>query len=911
MRSNLVKFLILTVFILSGFFVFTDTALATEIIIDHDTVWSKGDVIVVNANKYLGERGIKIALNATLTINAGAIIKLFPDNFIDVEGNLIISGTANDLVIITSVKDDSAGGDTNQDGSVTQPTKGDWGKIQITNTGSVIINYASIKYGGAPEYQFDFLPSMINIEDQRANLPLNLWPKTIISNSLIGESAGYGIYDKGWQTIITKNKIFKNNNYGIRLEPSYKNEITYNDINLNGFNGPGSYRGGGILMWRNGIQLNISNNNFHNNTVGFNNISGVNISLINNWWGSNQGPITCSSYCIKSGERDSIIGLAVYQPFLTEEWQEPANPDPVIIIPGILGSWKVKGEWKIDPIFNTYSNLIEAFISAGYKTQTIFNNDPSLFIFPYDWRVDNNITASLLRDKIQEIKTLTGSSKVDIVAHSMGGLVARSYIQGTNYNNDVDQVIFLGVPHLGSPESYLTLIGGYFKGKIGLLKEIYFTQEAIRNGYFDLTKYIQEQVPTVGQLLPIYSYLKDNISNGFWAIRNYPANYPRNEFLENLNRSDQLELLKQRVDITNIVSGQGSASASSTLRYIRVVPDTNTNDSKWQYGYPINLDQSEGAFEAGNGDGTVPYESANALTGVRTISLYSNDHNELPTVMQQYIIEILTGKKPIEYFDAAMAYAVSRWSIFRVYSPVDFVIVAPDGRRVGKDFVNSMEINEIENAFYTGFGDHTEFVLIPNPQDGEYRVELQGVEGGGEYTLATSFIDENNPQLNSEIDVKSFIASSTIDSFKVNYTANSPQETIIESEVDFQKLIALTDYFYNNGQISKKAVYNFLISNLKELSHKYDKILSKAGKHDLEDDDHSYNREKSENYYERELSQHDDNDSEKKDDSEYNDIKKQLKHMIEKVEFYYHRNWIDGLAKNILISNINLLIKKL
>ena len=240
--------------------------------------------------------------------------------------------------------------------------------------------------------------------------------------------------------------------------------------------------------------------------------------------------------------------------------------------------------------------------------------------------------------------------------------------------------------------------------------------------------------------------------------------------------------------------------------------------------------------------------------------------------MQQYIIEILTGKKPTAYFDAELAYNISRWSIFRVYSPVDFVVITPDGRRIGKNFENNTEINEIENAFYTGFDDHTEFVLIPNPQDGDYKVELQGIDGGGQYTMAVSFIDENNPQLNSEVQTNSFIASGSIDSFKVNYQADNPEITAMESEIDFKKLINLTDDFYNNGQISKNDAYNFLINNLGQLDSKYDKIITGEEKYNIE---------------------------------------KQLEHMIGKIGFYYEKNWLDELAKNILISNINLLIKKL
>ena len=109
-------------------------------------------------------------------------------------------------------------------------------------------------------------------------------------------------------------------------------------------------------------------------------------------------------------------------------WQIKKPLEPVIIVPGVMGSWNVSGRWQIDPIFHTYDNLMEALIVAGYKESSLMEDKPTLFTFPYDWRADNKITANLLKEKIQQVKAITGSNKVDIISHSMGGLVARSYI---------------------------------------------------------------------------------------------------------------------------------------------------------------------------------------------------------------------------------------------------------------------------------------------------------------------------------------------------------------------------------------------------------------------------------------------------------------------------------------------------
>ncbi|NUQ63017.1 MAG: hypothetical protein HUU20_11035 [Pirellulales bacterium] len=59
-----------------------------------------------------------------------------------------------------------------------------------------------------------------------------------------------------------------------------------------------------------------------------------------------------------------------------------------------------------------------------------------------------------LAEAIKEVRRLTGGTKVRLVAHSAGGVVARVYLQsalpGVRYNHDVDRLITIATPHLGS-----------------------------------------------------------------------------------------------------------------------------------------------------------------------------------------------------------------------------------------------------------------------------------------------------------------------------------------------------------------------------------------------------------------------------------------------------------------------------
>ncbi len=105
------------------------------------------------------------------------------------------------------------------------------------------------------------------------------------------------------------------------------------------------------------------------------------------------------------------------------------------------------------------------------------------FPFFYDWRLDNASNAALLGERLAEIRSLYGDPelKVDIVAHSMGGLIARYYIlYGGRYVLDdinptpdfagarsVERLILLGTPNLGSVFAFEACILG---DRIGLTK---------------------------------------------------------------------------------------------------------------------------------------------------------------------------------------------------------------------------------------------------------------------------------------------------------------------------------------------------------------------------------------------------------------------------------------------------------
>jgi len=96
--------------------------------------------------------GLTIGENAVLTIAPGVVIKFVNHySYITVNGALNANGTPSEKVVFTSIKDDSKGGDTNDDGNVSVPVPNNWSRI-VFNASSLesqnIINNCILNYGG-------------------------------------------------------------------------------------------------------------------------------------------------------------------------------------------------------------------------------------------------------------------------------------------------------------------------------------------------------------------------------------------------------------------------------------------------------------------------------------------------------------------------------------------------------------------------------------------------------------------------------------------------------------------------------------------------------------------------------------------------------------------------------------------
>ncbi len=183
---------------------------------------------------------------------------------------------------------------------------------------------------------------------------------------------------------------------------------------------------------------------------------------------------------------------------------------------------------RILPEVYVYRDLLEALRHfAGYREGDW--NNPGLdgdkdtfYVFAYDWRKDNVVNALEFVRRIQRLKDQLHRPdlKFNVIAHSMGGLIARyaamygdedlpsgdGEIQPTWAGAEhISKIVMIGVPNEGSADAFATLIDGYsitegLRRRVPLLNKL-TAEDAVRS-------------PSVFQLLPhagVVKFLDENL----------------------------------------------------------------------------------------------------------------------------------------------------------------------------------------------------------------------------------------------------------------------------------------------------------------------------------------------------------------------------------------------------------------
>lgn len=425
--------------------------------------------------------------------------------------------------------------------------------------------------------------------------------------------------------------------------------------------------------------------------------------------------------------------------------------------------------------------------TVSYLTSTdsgkpgyVLNKD--LFVFPYDWRKDIRITELQLEASISAIVRQTGASKVNILAHSMGGLLARDYISDATRAAKVNTLVELGTPHAGTPQFLANLLYP------SCLKA--FDIVCVINGS-EINTLVQNFTGAF-ELLPskLYYQLYPEAKNyPFSDDRNMdndnttsgPLNYDlTRRLLANLGKNPIASVtadtfhdeLDSTYDTTHgvhtyLIAGSGLPTVSQIHDYIgeNVLQLLRTRAPK------ISQDA-----DTTNGDGTVPLLSA--TLGQQNNVYYTNQaHMDLPTgeglAMAMNLFDGITDANSIPNHAVKTIPFTYSGKIVGIYSPAQFDVYDNHNNHTGVKSDGSIE-EAIPGSSYNEVGE-AKFIYLPD--GGNYIVKTKQT-GTGSFDLKVK--NYTNSQLTDETEFLT-VPQSTNTTSSLDLSQTNPLLTVDEN----------------------------------------------------------------------------------------------------------------------------------
>lgn len=287
-----------------------------------------------------------------------------------------------------------------------------------------------------------------------------------------------------------------NNTCGIRVISTYlaasvSNYISGNEIRQNDYG-----------LYSTGSSSHICHNNFVDNTQqvlyggGLDNAWDDGYPSGGNYWSNHdctdlfKGPYQneTGSDCI--GDTPYFIGGTEQDNYpLMNLWSPLPNNKPVVVL---VHGFQLFGT---DPDV-VWEDMNKTLSESGFDVMISHYAGDYPLILPTGKDIKGY--AEKLSQEIQGLKSQTGASKVDIVAHSMGGLVARYYVEKCGGAANVGKLIMLGTPNHGTEIAYLAFTSLY------LLARVYVSAYIIDPG---LASMIVENLQSPFEMIPNSPFL--------------------------------------------------------------------------------------------------------------------------------------------------------------------------------------------------------------------------------------------------------------------------------------------------------------------------------------------------------------------------------------------------------------------
>ena len=443
------------------------------------------------------------------------------------------------------------------------------------------------------------------------------------------------------------------------------------------------------------------------------------------------------------------------------------SPTPVIhkiiIIPGLMSSWNKEAmlhnkkvsqtDWKLLPFVKEYYGLIQSLQNLGYT------KDEDFFIFAYDWRKNLDNIADDLKQFISA-HNLT-SSQIDLIGHSLGGLVGRIYGQ-KNGSESFNRLITVGSPHQGTANVYKLVEAGDFDKDdtmIWLMQKLVFF---LNRKHFETNKKtIQTSMPVAKDLFPVYDFLTDKngdqIAINSMKIKNDTLLDYQPEFPQIFN-----SLTTIAGDKTNkTLSGYKVQKRSNLDKLLDIYPDGRPSEKLFTKGDYVIVEDS-------------------ALAGNDRITLHS-DHGEL--IYKKASIESILGKLNIAYSSNQIvegnATKISPSLIFTLRSPAEMEVSFGSQKYIEQDGL----------------------IFIENAEAGNYNLKIKGEFPGGRYTVLVGQISDTDDkwfEIDGEINkLLPFLQTDT-------YTITFNPENLLDFPVNQNDIVSLFNLLIQRLTILKK-----------------------------------------------------------------------------------------------------------
>ena len=278
----------------------------------------------------------------------------------------------------------------------------------------------------------------------------------------------------------------------------------------------------------------------------------------------------------------SIEGLELAGDDIDDGVTAPRLVPDVTLVPGLV---------KIDG----YSRIREYLVrQLGLAERQNFHP------FPYDWRRDNRVNAKRLESQAMEwLRAWRAGSggadaKLVLIGHSMGGLIARYFVECLGGWRDTRTLVTLGTPHRGSLNAVGFLQTGMKKG-IGPLG-------------LDLSPLLRS-LTSVYQLLPIYPC----VVHGAGLLRVADAAQAGALTQVDITRAIAARAFHQEIQDAQAANAQSAEYAERGPRLIPVVGiEQPTAQTAEMAGGKLTLVNRYEGQDMG-GDGTVPRVSGTPI----------------------------------------------------------------------------------------------------------------------------------------------------------------------------------------------------------------------------------------------------------------------------------------------------------